>query len=188
MLPWASFPKRFSTDVRFAPRNGALGCSKDGCLRGPAREARTRSGGHLGTSVSIEVCWSFGRPSSRRSCHIAVRHPVARSHLDARGSAFLVDFDHLASATGFSRQALRAGALRVRTFPWGEKPTVSAFPAATPLQESRTLSGKPERTRSSRGGTLPVPFPPPASLPSGRGHLRAMAPEFTQSRGHTRRV
>lgn len=151
------------------------------CARGADSVGRSP----FGASVSIEVCWSFCRPSSRRSCHIAVRHPVARSfamlrsrarrgatgHGDrsavpsgchrgenATGAVVPVDFDHLANAAGFSRQAVGAEALPVRTFPLCEMPTDSAFPWAPPLRDSRVLSGKPERARSSRYGTLPVPL------------------------------
>lgn len=46
-------------------------------------------------------------------------------------------------------------------------PPDSASPSATPRRESRDLSGKPARTRSTRNGTLRVPLSPPASLPSG---------------------
>jgi hypothetical protein len=132
-------------------------------------------------------CSGRGRAEAR-----PVTETVRLCHLDATGggnaagAVVPVDFDHLASAVGFSRQALGAEALRVRTFPWCEMLTDSALPWATPLRESSVLSGKPERARSSRCGPLPVPLRPPASLPSGRGRLRAMAPGFTRSLGHTR--
>jgi hypothetical protein len=194
MLPWASFPKRFPIDVRFAPRNVALGCAADRCLCAPAHEAPARSGGcPLVRPVSIEVCWSFSRPSSRRSCRIAVRCPAARSvtvhrswtrrgasgHGDrsampsgcragsrnATGSAFPLDFDHLAIAAGFNRRALCAEAFRVRDIPLvreadGSRDAVgdTAPEIARPLEREHVHHG----AEGFRFRVLP-----PASLPSG---------------------
>jgi hypothetical protein len=140
MLPWASFPKRFPIDTRFAPENVALEAMGTGAFAGlHTRCRRGRAGAH-GAPESIEVCWSFARPSSRRSCHIAVRRPAARSVTsNHRGCAEThpvtetvppclpeavpgavtppvrpsLDFDLLASAVGVNRWALCAEALRV---------------------------------------------------------------------------
>jgi hypothetical protein len=194
MLPWASIPKRFSIDVRIAPRSFALGCSIDGCLCVPVHEARTRSGGrllvlpHLSRCVGPSVAPRLDDRAALR-CDIPRRvgalwmFPGADS---ATGSAYLLDFDHLAFGAGFCRRALCAGALRVdiallsRWIPHFRGRHRSENPASSRASPKEHVHRGAERFRSR--------FLHQRPLPSGRGHLWAMALGFTQPLGHTRRV
>jgi hypothetical protein len=216
MLPWASFPKRFPTDIRFAPRNVALDAPRTSCFQVPAHEARTRSSLPPGGASSPSRCVDpsvvpFLDDRATLRCDVPLRvalrctvsrraeaHPVTETVQQVPSGRLpgqIAPPVRLSfwtstiwpSAAGFNRQFLSAGALWFRTSPQCEMPLDSAIPWATPRRESHILSGKPARARSSRYGTHPVPLSPPASLPSGsRCSPREHTRIHTVPRAHSR--
>jgi hypothetical protein len=196
MLPWASFPKRFPTDVRLVPRNVALDAPRTGAFtrlrarRGHGRAFRPvvppSPSRCVGSSVAPRLddratlrCDVPMRVASR--CAVSRRaeaHPVTETVQQApsgylpgadsaSGSAFLLDFDHLAkcgrvqSTVPGRRSASGPDILPVREavgFRDSEGDTAPRIPR--PLGQAR-------KAAFNTYGTLPVPLSPPASLPSG---------------------
>jgi hypothetical protein len=206
MLPWASFPKRFPIDERFAPKNDALGCAEDSCLRVPAHEARARSsrrpvvlprpsrcvGPSVAPCLDDRVTLRCDVPR-RVASRCADRSRAETRPVSETAPLCLLDAPGAKNASGAAfpgtttiRPCGRVPSLdpprRSATglgHPPGARSRGSRVAVGDTAPKIRVLASKPAKARSSRCGTLLVPRSPTASLPSGRGRLRAVAPGFT---------
>jgi hypothetical protein len=216
MLPWASFPKRFPTDVRLVPRNVALDAPRTGAFtRLRARRGHGRAFRpvvprvHRGVlvrqsplvSTIVPHCGATSRCASLHDVpfpdapkRIRSRRPFSK-RLPATFPGQIAPPVRPSfwtstiwpSAAGFNRRSLGAEALRVRTSSQCEKPSDSAIPKAIPRRESHVLSGKPERPRSTRTERFQSRFLRRRPCRRVRTSLRASTPGFAQvPRAHSR--